>query len=263
MRKKERLSITFGIFLFLSCSVFAFHQAPLFAEFEAFVERLVNPAQLTVYHLVHFIPSSAAAAFISQNDAKQAALLSKLSQLETENRALRDQFQTSFPNSQDLLPAAILGTPSFPPGAPVSNIIVNQGRKDGVIKGQSVVYKDNLVGEVTEVSEHLSRISLVTTPTILLSVKTAKTKALGVLQGTGRDDMTLDKVVLSDTLSVGDIVMTSGDENEQGVGILPGLIVGKLTSVQKKPSALFQTGRVESFLDMSHLTIVFIVMPIK
>ena len=64
--------------------------------------------------------------------------------------------------------------------------------------------------------------------------------------------------VLSDKFEKGDVVVTKGNIDEQGNGIPPDLIVGKIISVHKNPSALFQTAEIESLVNVSRLDTVFI-----
>ena len=72
--------------------------------------------------------------------------------------------------------------------------------------------------------------------------------------------MTLDNVLLSENIKVGDIVTTKGDITLKRIGYPPDLIVGKIMSVDKNPSSLFQKARVESFVNLNKLYMVFILM---
>jgi len=70
----------------------------------------------------------------------------------------------------------------------------------------------------------------------------------------------LDNVVLSDSIAVGDYVVTKGDLTIDNSGYPPSLIVGKIISVEKKSSDLFQRGKVKSLVDFSRLSTVFVVL---
>ena len=70
--------------------------------------------------------------------------------------------------------------------------------------------------------------------------------------------MVLDNVVLSDTIENTDLVETKGDVDANGNGYPPHLIVGKILSVNKKTSALFQSALVGSLVDVSKLDVVFV-----
>jgi cell shape-determining protein MreC len=54
--------------------------------------------------------------------------------------------------------------------------------------------------------------------------------------------------------------LTNGDITLSGSGFPPDLVVGKITSVEKKPSSLFQKAEVESFINFSKITAVFVIV---
>lgn len=183
----------------------------------------------------------------------------KCSSLEKDNKALNDQFQTTTVSSTHLIPAYVIAAPSFIPGisAP-DHIILNRGARDGVRVGQAALYKDNLIGKVIKTSNYLSEVMLVSHPSFSITVRTLSTGALGVIRGQGNGQLLLDNVVLSDTLSVPDTVTVYGEADTEGVHAQAGLLIGKIVSVDKKPSALFQRARVKQIIDVSKLAMVFV-----
>jgi rod shape-determining protein MreC len=175
-------------------------------------------------------------------------------------RALRDQFQTTTPSSRKLLPASIVGFKGIIQGSSApSELIIDKGRSDAVVVGQVVMYKDTVIGTISKVSEHLSRITVVSHADSSFTGKTAKTNALGVIEGQGNGVMLLKNVVLSEKLRVGDLVLTKGDVDLDGKGYPPDLIVGKIVKIERKPSALFQSAEVRSTVNFSKLTDVFVI----
>ncbi len=202
--------------------------------------------------------------------AENKQLIKKLvdfQKMATENSALRDQFETTSPASQNLLPANVVSASSFIPGiSSPEYLVIDKGKKDGIKTGMAVVFKDNLLGKITEISDSLSRVILVSNPSISFSAKTISIKgepgasALGIISGMGGQDMILGNVLLSDTLAVGDYVTTKGDLQVDNAGFPPSIIIGKITSVEKKASDLFQRAKVKSLLDFSKLSTVFVVL---
>lgn len=203
--------------------------------------------------------------------AENRKLLEKLITFQTiivENNALRDQFQTTYPKSNLLVPARIVGGQSL---VPLVNsfevVILDKGRKDGVVVGQAVVVGKYLVGKVERVSEYGSRAMLVGNPSFSLRVKIipkdleAQTVSfpLGLLKGKSAGQMDVENVLLSEKISVGDMVVSVGDEDEDGIGIMPDLIVGSVGSVDKKPSALFQSAQISPGIKLSNKNMVFVV----
>lgn len=178
--------------------------------------------------------------------------IAKLQELERDNKALRNQFQSSNENSQSLLPAKVIGITE-------SQMLIDKGQEDTVKVGDIVVVKDNLVGKVEKISPRVSVIRLVTHPSTSFTAITSKTAAIGVVKAQGGDSITVENVVLSDKLEKDDLIKTKGDVDENGGGFPPDLIVGKIVSVNNKASNLFQSAKVKSFITFSTVRTVFII----
>jgi rod shape-determining protein MreC len=163
-----------------------------------------------------------------------------------------------------LLPANIVGAPSFIPGISTpETFIIDKGTSDGVKVGDAVVYKNNLLGKISKISDSLSEVTLVTNTSSSFTAKTSSSQALGVIKGQGGGQMILDNVLLSDNLKPSDLVLTNGDTNLSGKGYPPDLVVGKIVSVDKKASSLFQRAEVSSFIDFAKITTVFVISKMK
>lgn len=182
--------------------------------------------------------------------------------LQSDNQALRDQFATTNPSSQKLLPAQIVGfgdavvNESYP-----ENLIIRAESVDGVRKGMVVVIKNELVGIINNVSEKYANILLVSNKQNSFSVKDTSTNALGVMRGTGSGQIEMDNVLLSDTIKRDDLIVTVGNQTVDGNGFPPGLLIGKIVSVNKNPSSLFQNASVVPLVSFDHLTQVFVLLP--
>jgi rod shape-determining protein MreC len=178
--------------------------------------------------------------------------LAKMRELERDNKALHDQFQTTNPVAKDLLPARVIGVHE-------DQVMIDKGVDDQVDVGDIVVLKDNLVGKIDKSSPHVSVVKLITHSTTSFTAETAKTTAIGVVKSQGGDSITLENVVLSDKLEKDDLVVTKGDVDERGGGFPPDLVVGKIISVNKKDSNLFQSAQIKSLVDFNKIRMVFVV----
>lgn len=263
MQKKEKLFFNFFVIFGITIILFGLFRAKFFTPVSAFLESIFTPVEREVTSLSFFLHRDDTGSQIKKLEAKNKELLQKLAgmeRLQKDLQALRDQFQTSFPNSQSLLPANIVGAPSFIPGFNQPEIlIIDKGRKDSIYKGEAVVVKGNLVGKVVEVSEDLSKVSLIWNTDSLITAKISRTNVLGVIKGKGGGEMLLDNVLLSDDIKVSDMLESRGDLNNSGQGIPAGLIIGQIVSIDKKPSALFQTAKVKSLLDLQKASLVFVI----
>jgi len=176
--------------------------------------------------------------------------------LKRENQALSDQFYTSYPPSYKLLKADVIGAPGFVPRAsqPLS-LILNKGSKDNLKVGLAVVIKNNLVGTIVSVSENLAKVNTINNSSSSFTAKT-ENGAEGIVKGGA--SLTLENVLLSENIKVSELILTKGDVDFEGIGIPRDLVVGKITSVEKNPSDLFQKAKIESFVDFPRLSIVFV-----
>jgi len=263
MKRKENFLPVFFVFLVLSLLVFGLSKAGVLNPVGSALQKITAPFQSTTYTVFNSISLLGTNAKLKKLEVENLALTSMLSdqkKLEKENSALSDQFQVSSPNSNTLLPANIVGAPSFVPGVSTpETFIIDKGTKDGVKIGGAVVYKNNLLGKITKINDFLSEVTLVINSSMSFTARTSS-GALGVIKGQGSGEMILDNVLLSDSLKSSDLVLTNGDTSLNGSGYPPDLVVGKIVSVDKKASSLFQRAEVSSFIDFAKITTVFILV---
>lgn len=263
MQKKSFTSY-FLVFFALSLLIIGASKTGILNPLDAFLKDIFSPVQTLTYQTFVKVTGFGQNTQIQSLKAENLALTQKLidqRQLIGDNKALRDQFQTTSPKSPNLLPADVVGAPGFVPGLSLPEILIlNQGANDGVKIGDAVVYENNLVGKITQVSANLSNVTLLTNSSSLFTAETLETKAQGVVKGQGGGEVILDNVILADTLQKDDLVVTADDMDIQNSGFPPDLTVGKIISVSKNPSDLFQKADIQPLVDFSNLEKVFVVV---
>ncbi len=263
MQKRSNFFPIFFLFLFLSIIILGLSIFGKLVAPQSFIEKgtsLLPKAFFGFFQGLPFVSEGKRIKELKEENLKLASKLVDQERLKKENAALLSQFQTKEPKSYNLMPAQIVGAPGFIPGVTTPlNLILDKGRRDDVGVGDSVVLKNNLIGKIVKTSSYLSKVDLVTRASLSFTAKTLN-GALGVIRGSGGDRMTLNNVLPSQNLKIGDLVLTKGDVNMDGVGIQPDLIVGKIESIEKIPVAIFQKAEVQSFIDLNRLSIVFIVV---
>lgn len=263
MKRKEGFLPTFLVLFFLCVVILAFS---LFGKlkFLSFLEKPTGAIQNFSYNLFQKLPFVLESARIKKLEDENLELLSRVAtfgKLKRENSALSDQFQTAYPQSLQLLPAQVIGAPGFIPGVSIPNILIlNKGAKDNIKKGYAVVIKDNLIGVIVKTSDNLSKVNIINNSASSFAAKT-QSGAVGVIKGGG--SLTINNVLLSESIKEEELVLTKGDINQDGVGIPPDLIVGKIKSVEKNPSDLFQKAEIESSVDFTGLSTVFVYIQTK
>lgn len=227
-----------------------------------YFEGVTIPLQKIVYNLpgVFQLDNQKATQALKKENRELIDKLVDYEKLKRENVAFRSQFQTSGLSSQSLLPANIVGINSFVPGVSIpDSFTIDKGAADKVEAGNVVVLENVVVGRVVKTSGSLSRVHLITNKEESITATAVKTKALGIIKGRGERDMIFDNVLLSEKLEVSDTVISKGDIGIDGKGIPPNLIIGKITGVERKTSELFQTAKVASPIDLTKLSVVFII----
>lgn len=150
-------------------------------------------------------------------------------------------------------------------------VIINRGSNDGLRRGMPVVTEQGLVGRINAVTANAARVRLINDPAISINVnlkddtgaadigsinvRMQPSKTEAELIGSITGDITLDKIPLDASISVGDLVLTSG----LGGNYVPNLFVGQVTSVRKLDYELYQTASVQPAVDFNNLTIVMII----
>lgn len=260
MKRKENFLPTFLVVTFLCILILALSFSGNLKFLSSFLEKGTSGAQALTFGIFQKLPFFSEDLKIKNLRDDNLNLLSRIAdyeKLKKENAALSDQFQISNPPSHKLLKAEIIGAPGFVPGVSnPANFILNKGSKDNVKKGDAVVTKDNLVGSIAEVSSNLSKVNIINNSSLSFTAKT-ENGALGVVKGEG-GSLTMENVLLSENIKPKELILTYGDVNIDGIGIPSDLIVGRIVSVEKNPSDLFQKAKIESFIDFAKLSTVFV-----
>jgi rod shape-determining protein MreC len=262
MQKRAGLLSVFFFFTILSLIlIFLFRQQLLPLGINA-AEVVTNPLQRSFYSafggLLVRAGSYDRSAAINQVLAKKIV---DQQELQKESKALRDQYDQEALPAKSLLPARVIGMKSFIPGISLpEEVILDKGTNQHIRVGQTVILRDNVVGKIKAISANRSLISLIPQKTQSFTATTVESKAVGVLRGKGSGGLVLENVVLSDSLKKNDIVVTKGEQDINGTGYPPNLVIGRITSIDKKPSDLFQSAEVESLVNFAALEQVFIMI---
>lgn len=260
--RRER-QFSFIILLFIAFWVFFLSQTGILTPIQGLLETAVSPLG-SFYGIFPFLKQSTTSRYdllLKENEGLVYQLV-KQNELLRENAALKSQFQETPSYNPSLLPALVIGQEGFLPGSSaIDTMIIDKGSSDGVRKGSAILVGRNALGLVSEVSPHRAKITLLThqSSSVPASVTNPSQGIVGIVKGEGGGSMVLDNVLLSQTLMIGDIVVTKGSETLDSEGFLPNLVIGKIRSVNRQPSELFQTAHVQSFVDPSTVSTVFVV----
>jgi rod shape-determining protein MreC len=254
MKSRRSLLPIFFLFFLLALGIFFTSQTLFGKGLTGLFEQLVLPIQQAIFHTsVHTQKASTPESQLKEENAGLLTQLAEFEKVKKENRTLQNQLKNDQSNPKKLLPAQIIGQKE-------DSFILDKGSDEGIKAGSVLIYKNNLIGKVVTASVHRSVAELLTKNNSSFTVKTSKTSALGIGKGKGGGTVVIDNVVLADKLEKNDIVVTKGDIDENGSGYPPDLVVGKIVSVNKKASALFQAAEVEPLVDFEKMEMVFVIM---
>lgn len=260
MHRRRGIFGVFLFFIFVSMLLFFAFRIPLLSLLTGYVQFGTNPIQ-RVFHIA-FWGFNHTDVSLEKLREENTALRQKLIQvdaLKRENAALHDQFETTDMLKYEQIEVNIIGTKGFIPGVSLpSELTIDRGSTSHIEVGNVLVYKNSLIGVVTRVTPHVSVVEPLTRDGVSFTARDLKTGSLGVVRGQG-DGIILDNVVLADKLNVGDTVVSKGDMNNKGIGIPPDLVVGKISSLDRHPSNLFQSGEIQSLVDITKLSTAFVI----
>jgi rod shape-determining protein MreC len=148
--------------------------------------------------------------------------------------------------------AAVIGKD---PSPFLSYVIINIGSDQGILPGMPVVTDKGLVGRVDAVIAEAARVQLVTDAASAVNVQLQSSDTEAMLIGSVTSDLSLDMISQDATVTVGDVVLTSG----LGGSYPPNLLVGQVISVRKQATELFQQAAIQPNVDFNQLSYILVI----
>lgn len=166
--------------------------------------------------------------------------------LEVENTRLRELLDLRQRKFSDAVTAEVVG---FDIRDWFHSIIINKGKKDGVVPSAAVVAggpeRMTLVGRVEEVNETTSKVLLVTDLVSAVSVGVVGKPDMGLLEGRNRPWCVMRYLSGDTTVATNDEITTAG----LGGVFPPGVPVGRVVDVAISDDGFFKSARVKPFTD--------------
>lgn len=250
----------FFALLFLSIALIFLDNLGLLNPPKGLVQTVTIPIQYGLYKSSRAVTNQFEFAILARRASQEnKALTEQLALVLSENANLRrelseaegflEQKKTLDPVEFNLVAARPIGKNRF--------LIIDKGGESNIKKGQAVIYKDNYLGKIHEVSTKKSLVILSSDPQSKVSsfVNSKAGKGKGVLIGEYGSDMLLDKVLHQEPLEKDDLVYTEGTEEQ----IPRGLILGRVVEVLERDNQVFKQAKVVPVFDIDNLDILFVV----
>jgi rod shape-determining protein MreC len=152
----------------------------------------------------------------------------------------------------EYIAAAVIGRD---PSPFLQYIIIDHGSDDGFRHGMPVVTEQGLAGRVDAVISGAARVQLITDAGSAVNIQLQSTETDAILNGSVTGDLTIGMIPQDVVVQPGELVLTSG----LGGNYPNNVVVGKITSVRKLETDLFQTASVQPAVDFVNLRAVLII----
>lgn len=189
---------------------------------------------------------------LTEENSELRAQLGALTELKLENERLNNLLNFSQKTKMNLLTAKVIGRDLF---ADHQSITINRGTRDGVLRNMAAITTGGVVGYVFRVEPFTAQILLLVDRYAVIDAIVQRSRARGIVEGSGPETTRLRYLNRSDDVQMGDLVVTSGLDN-----IFPkGFPIGTVTSVAKSRYGMTQDVEMKPVINASILEELFVV----
>ena len=180
----------------------------------------------------------------------------RLKEFEAQNEDLRKKLNFSETHPEYILQAAevkgrVIGSE---PNALLSILIIDIGKRHGIQKGMPVVTERGLVGHIYTVGTNWAKVLLIVDPSSSVAAMIQSSRAQGIVSGRLGQDLVMNYVPQDESISEGDVVLTSG----MGGRYPKALVIGQVLEVQRQDIGTFQTAIVHPSVNFDRLETVLV-----
>ncbi|MFY3328083.1 rod shape-determining protein MreC [Vibrio fluvialis] len=178
-----------------------------------------------------------------------------LDQYREENQRLRKLLGSSFVRDEKKVVTEVMAVDTSPYS---HQVVIDKGRVDGVYEGQPVINEKGIVGQVTFVAAHNSRVLLLIDPNNAIPVQNIRNDIRVIASGNGQtDEIQLEHIATSTDIEVGDLLVTSGLG-----GVYPeGYPVAYVSEVDKDTRREFASIKAKPVVDFDRLRYLLLIWP--
>lgn len=264
----KRVKKLFLIFVAVLILLIFFHSLNLLAPLENLVKKGLAPLQVRIYRFGLFLSGRKIGPELAALEIKVQGLMTenvKLQMLEEENERLRQELEFTRQSKNDIILANIIGWPS---NGMTSSFIIDKGAGDGLEEGLAVTSHGIFLGKIIKVEKDTAQVlaSLASSSQVAALVisqdseedASGRQKNIpGLVKGKHGLGMEIELILSEGEAQPGDLIVTSGLENN----IPKGLIIGEISQVEAQPGALFQKAVIKPLASFDELSIVDVILP--
>ncbi|MEZ9070798.1 rod shape-determining protein MreC [Vibrio splendidus] len=178
-----------------------------------------------------------------------------LEQYQEENKRLRKLLGSPFIRDEKKVVTEVMAVDTSPYR---HQVVIDKGQIDGVYEGQPVINEKGIVGQVTFVAAHNSRVLLLTDANNAIPVQVIRNDIRVIASGNGMiDEIQLEHIPTSTDIQEEDLLVTSGLG-----GVYPeGYPVAYVTAVDYDPKREFSVIKAEPVVEFDKLRYLLLVWP--
>jgi rod shape-determining protein MreC len=151
----------------------------------------------------------------------------------------------------DTIPASVIGASA---SLEFRGITIDRGSNTSVTANMAVIAPAGLVGRVVTPTQHASKVQLLIDRNAAAGALVERSRAQGIVIGSGEDMLRMDFVAVTADAKVGDTIVTSGVD-----GIYPkGFVIGKVEQVDNG-NGIYKAIRVRPSVEFNRLEEVLVV----
>ena len=209
-------------------------------------------ARVSSRSIKNYIEARVYSKWITQNRELKRELkefsykITRLEELEAENERLKKllEFKTQFPKKT--VSARIIGMDLAPL---TKSIVIDRGKKDGIVTGMAVIAAEGVVGKVVETNSNISRVMLLEDPDFRLGAIVQRTREQGLFVGTSHGVAKIIYLAPDSDVKVGDKIVSFPNNT-----MFPkGLLLGYLKDIKTGNTSLHGSATVNLSVDYSRL----------
>jgi rod shape-determining protein MreC len=189
---------------------------------------------------------------LEEENASLLAGYTESTSIKIENNALRKLLDLDIREDNETVAVKVIG---FYANRWQSEIIINAGTSDGVLKGMGVVGTNGLCGIVISAGNKSSSVRLLSDPQSSLGARILSSRKLGLIEGSQDGTIYLQYMSTDEEVYKGDIIVTS----EYGQYLAPDILIGRVQEVSHIPGNPYLRIVVEPFEDFRDLEYLMVV----
>ena len=279
-RPADRRPWTFFLLLGLTFLILALHETGQLELAEDVLSLVTGPIQRALSGAARGVGDT----FTSVGDARElqaqldelqgvadnlAAQSVRLKEVEDENARLRDllNFVSANPSFRGYVGGDVTDQGSLIAGEVVGQdpspylyyVIINRGGQDGLEIGMPVVASGGrLVGRIADVRPRWAKVQLLIDPGSRVNGVVQISRATGLVAGQPDGSLILEQIPQSESVNIGDTVVTSGRSGLGGL-IPKGLIIGHVKTIEKRDIDLYQQAVLQPAVDFRRLEVILVI----